>query len=130
MTLRKQSNLTARDGDAGFTLIEMIVALAILSISFGVLLAAFSAHMNRVALNQSEDGARQLAVSLLASESDHETTRHGQTRDGYTWDISTQPYGSPADRLAWRFSAEQVTVTVSWSADHHVSLSTLRVAKP
>ncbi|MBL6854696.1 MAG: prepilin-type N-terminal cleavage/methylation domain-containing protein, partial [Alphaproteobacteria bacterium] len=31
MTLRKQSNLTARDGDAGFTLIEMIVALAILS---------------------------------------------------------------------------------------------------
>lgn len=130
MTMLKRYRITPRDADAGFTLIETIVALAILSISFGVLLSAFSAHMNRIALNQSEDGARQLAISLLASESDHETTRHGETPDGYTWDISTQPYGSPADHQAWRFAAEQVTVTVSWSADHHMSLSTLRVAQP
>ena len=114
---------------AGFTLIEMIVALVILGISFGVLLAAFSSHMDRVALSQSQDKARQLAASLLASGRDLGGPARGQTPDGFAWQISTAPFGTDADRTAWRFATERVTVTVTWNA-HHVSLSTLRVAKP
>jgi len=115
--------------EAGFTLVEMIVALVILGISFGVLLAAFSAHMDRMALGQSQDRARQLAASLLASGRDVGMPARGQTPDGFAWKISTAPYGTDADHTAWRFAAERVTVTVTWNA-HRVSLSTLRVAKP
>ena len=131
MTVRKQQRANARRADAGFTLIEMIVALVILSIAFGTLLTAFSAHMDRIALNQSQDKTRQLALSLLARDGDGGTPRRGTTPDGFAWEISSASYGGDADRAAWRFAAEQVTVTVTWhAAVHGVSLSTLRVVKP
>jgi general secretion pathway protein I len=129
MSKDRSHDIDADWDDAGFTLIEMIVALVILSISFGTLLAAFSAHMDRLALTRNEDKARRLAVALLARSGDIGTPALGQTADGLAWQISIAPYGGAADRTAWRFAAEQATVTVTFGA-HHVSLSTLRVAKP
>ena len=54
-----------RDAEGLTALIEMIVALAILSIALGVLFGAFSQDMDRQRLNRTQMSARLLARALL-----------------------------------------------------------------
>jgi general secretion pathway protein I len=123
----------SRDSAEGFTLIEMIVALAILSISLGVLFGAFSQDMDRQRLNRTQMSARLLAQALLnqSAVSDAQTTgvRHGVSPDGLSWTVAVTPYGERDDRRAWRATPAGMTATVEWSLDghrHHVALTTLR----
>ncbi len=117
---------------AGFTLIEMIVALAILSLSLGALFAGFSQALDRIRFNHAQMGARLLAQALIAqsgtSPSKPGTTR-GVSPDGMAWSVLVTPFGAPEERKAWRPSPAQVTVTVTWSQsghEHSLSLTTLR----
>ncbi len=121
----------AAASEAGFTLIEMIVSLAILSIALGVLLAAFSRDLDRQQRDRDQTQARLLATSLLDQNTTDVklVTRKGVMANGLAWSVSATPYGSDADRKAWRFSPAQVTVTVHWLLDgqtHNLSLRTLR----
>ena len=56
----------ARGGERGFTLIEVLVALTILSISLAALLAVFTQGLDRARESRNEAAARVLAQSLLA----------------------------------------------------------------
>jgi general secretion pathway protein I len=119
----------------GFTLIEMIVALAILSVALGVLLGAFSQDMDHQRLTRAQMHARMLAQSLLEQSNLRDQvqpgTRHGVTQDGAIWAVTVAPYGTDEDRKAWPGLPVQVTATVDWSLDghaHRVSLTTLRMA--
>ncbi len=133
MSRRPAIRARLRDAAEGFTLIEMIVALAILSISLGVLFGAFSQDMDRQRLNRAQLGARLLAQALLdqSAVSDAQTigNRHGVAPDGLSWTVAAAPYGGPDDRKAWRAAPARVTATVEWSFDgcpHRVTLTTLR----
>jgi uncharacterized protein (TIGR02598 family) len=121
-------------GDGGFTLIEVLVSLTILSVSLAVLMGVFGTSLLRSREAQSRMQARRLAMTLLADAQSDTTLRMGETRGkdgtGLVWDLQVQPYGSPDDDQAWIAHAAQVRATVSWGGggeEQSVSLATLRL---
>jgi prepilin-type N-terminal cleavage/methylation domain-containing protein len=123
-----------RPGDGGFTLIEVLVSLTILSVSLAVVMAVFGNSLLRSREAQSRMEARRLATGLLAEAQNEANLRVGETRGrdgaGLVWDLRVQTYGSPDDNQAWIAHAVQIRATVSWGEGREgqsVSLATLRV---
>jgi len=123
----------AANGQAGFTLIEVLVALSILSISLGVLLAVFLQGLDRARESRDEASARVLAQSLLAQAKTSDNPSIGASAgktNNFLWRLQILPYGSAQDRAAWQEGAGQIVATVSWRGSggmRSVSLSTLRM---
>lgn len=120
-------------GQDGFTLIEVLVSLSILSISLGVLLAVFLQGLDRARQSRDEATARTLAQSLLAQAKSADNPAVGASAgktNNFFWRLQVLPYGSAADRTAWQEGAGQIVATVSWYGDggrRSISLSTLRL---
>jgi general secretion pathway protein I len=118
--------------ERGFTLIEVLVALTILSISLAVLLAIFTQGLDRAGESRNEATARALAQSLLAQAEISANPSVGDSSgviNGLAWHLRVAPYGSPADRAAWQENVAEVTAAVSWRGDRRsrsVSLTGLR----
>jgi general secretion pathway protein I len=113
---------------------EVLVALAILAMSLGILLGVFSQALDRVREGQIEASAYNLAKSLLlraetADPSDFKETQ-GVSGPDLRWRIHVQDYGSEQDRTNWPQRAVQVSTVVSWEdhgRDRFVTLSTMRL---
>ena len=115
---------------AGFTLVEVLVALTILSISITVLLQIFSTNLDRARESGSEMLATSLAQSLLeqAGTTMSLHSASGEFSNGLRWRLDVQPYGSAADRKAWPVDAVTVTASTFWSdGKKSVALATLRL---
>jgi general secretion pathway protein I len=123
----------ACEGQSGFTLIEVLVALTILAISLSVLLAIFLQGLDRARESRSESSARVLAQSLLSQARSAANVAVGSSAGksaGFLWRLQIEPYGTGAERAAWQENATQIVATVSWRGDggmRSVSLSTLRL---
>jgi general secretion pathway protein I len=132
-SLSLQTGKAQKTGEHGFTLLEVLVALTILSISLGVLLAIFSQGLNRAEENATEADARTLAQSLLAQSEAAPHPAFGDTNgisNSLRWRVRIAPYGSDADQHAWQQSAQKIDATVSWRNEGHdrsLTLSTLRL---
>jgi general secretion pathway protein I len=104
----------ARHGAEGFTLIEVLVALAIVSIAFGVALGVLSGGLSRLGHDHNVQQALLVAQSELArvgqdiAVADREI--QGQGENGFAWRIAITPYPAAAAGLA----AHRVVVTVGW----------------
>jgi general secretion pathway protein I len=119
--------------DAGFTVLEVLVALTVLAMSMAVLLSVFSQGLDRVHASGQRIQARNLAQSLLARA---EATPPKALKDDdgpggpLSWQVRLAPFGSSDDRDAWQFSPIRLTATVRW-LDHgrsqSLSLYTLRL---
>jgi general secretion pathway protein I len=116
----------------GFTLLEVLVALAILGVSIGLLFRIFSENLHRTSGLEAEAVATSLAQSMLArveAEPVHaDGERHGEFQDGLHWRILIESYGAQDDREAWAYSAKKLTAEVLWrdgGADRSVDLTTL-----
>jgi general secretion pathway protein I len=123
----------------GFTLVEVLVALAILAITTGFAFRAFSGAL--VSLNAS--GRAQTATMLAESILDRvgrdidlrDGDSSGHTADGFIWRLQMRPYGEmdgcgPAT-CAQLPQAIVVAVAVGWTEQRRtrqVTLSTLRLA--
>ena len=123
----------ARNTQSGFTLIEVLVALTILSISLAVLLAVFTQGLDRARESRVEASARVLAQSLLAQAKVAANlsmgTSSGKTED-LTWRLRIEPYGTKDDQTAWHETAAELRATVSWRGGggiRSITLSTLRL---
>jgi general secretion pathway protein I len=120
-------------GQSGFTLIEVLVALTILSISLGVLMAVFLQGLDRTRESSNEAAARVLAQSLVAQAKVTTNLSFGTSAgkiNGLAWRTQVLPYGTAVDRAAWQSNPAQIVATVSWRGDGgqwSVSLSTLRL---
>lgn len=124
-------------GESGFTLIEVLVALTILSISLATLLAIFMQGLDRARETSNEAAARVLAQSLVTQAKAAPNLAFGASEgkiNGLQWRTLIEPYGSAADRSAWQKIPAQIVATVSWRGDggmRSVTLSTLKLlAKP
>jgi general secretion pathway protein I len=123
----------SQTGERGFTLLEVLVALTILSISLGVLLAIFSQGLERAQDNAQADNARTLAQSLLAQTEAAPHPSFGDTNgmtNGLQWRVRVSPYGTGPDQQAWKGLAQQIDATVTWAKGGHarsLTLSTLRL---
>lgn len=120
-------------GESGFTLIEVLVALTILSISLATLLAVFLQGLDRARESSNEASARVLAQSLIAQAKVAANLSFGASAgkiNGLAWRTQILPYGTQADRTAWQTNPAQIVATVSWRGDgglRSISLSTLRL---
>lgn len=121
---------------AGFSLIEVLVALTILAISFGVIFEIFSGGLRRV--NDGSQGFKaMLQAETLMNDLGHnlpirEGAQQGTTDLGYKWQIDIKPYEpdmgdvdveSPLGELY------DISITVRWQSglrERQVTIHSLR----
>ena len=113
----------------GFTLIEVLVAFAILAIALGSLLQAFSTGLRGVAV------AENRAIAALHARSKMDEVGHtipvaagqqtGSFENGFRWTVDLRE--TPSDGATSALALFEVTVTVAWGDDNQVQLRTLRL---
>lgn len=109
----------SRRRGSGFTLVEVVVAFAVLAITFTTLYEVLGSSLHRASEVERYERAVMSAQSLLAEASAiaklREDTTSGKTPDGMLWERQIEPYdvGRP---LQSELKPFLVTVTVHWGS--------------
>jgi len=134
-------------GERGFTLVETLVSLAILTISLVALVEIFGVGFRGVRMSELDTAALQLATSELARAGTETPLQAGQQRGttsgGLEWSVLIEPYvppyadgdARPPGRPTGGLEAYWVTAEVRWqsstlAAPQTVSLKTLKIRAP
>lgn len=126
-------------GCAGFSLLEVLVAFAILAMSLAVILQIFSTGLRAGALSDDYSYATSLAESKLteisAAEFLEEADEVGEFDERFRWRTTIQllPGWEEEENQLLPLRPYQVTVEVFWAEanrERSVSLATLRLAAP
>jgi general secretion pathway protein I len=125
----------ASAGDAGFTIVEVVAALAILSLSLTLLFSTMSDGIHRQQRAKTLTEASALAQSLLARVGTELPLTPGAAKgdfaNGFRWQIQVTPFGNASDAQEWPVAAYKVAVMVfapSRSEQTAASLTTIRLA--
>lgn len=127
---------------AGFSLLEILVAFSILAIALGILLNIFSSGVETAAVAEEYTSAVQIAETLMARTGVESALQPGQTagieNDKYSWQVSIAPYEltlEDFDARSLPAALFMVTVNVSWgdgasNGNHQreVELTTLKLS--
>ena len=119
-------------GCAGFSLVEVVVAFAVLALALGVLYQIFSSTARQAILVQHYSRALAVADAKLTETGINDALAGGETDDGFRWQRSVEAY-APGDELAAPpagLRAYRITVEVRWSHDggeRTVALGTVRL---
>jgi general secretion pathway protein I len=121
--------------EAGFTLIEALVAFTILALAMGALLQAFATGLRSLSTAEAYATAAMQARSKLAElgtlEPVEAGVQEGEFDNGSTWRLAVEPYeveSSSGTRLGGNLALYRVEATVTWQGERAVSLTTLRLA--
>lgn len=143
MNVEVARHTAANDGadcrrDAGFTLLEVIVATAIAALALVALFQAGSAGLLTVGEATRVEAAVDRAQSHLAEFADTGAIAPGESEgddgDGYRWRLTARPIASsPPGTSETRAPPRlyDIAVTISWGAGRHqrsVVLETERIA--
>lgn len=129
--------MRSRRSAAGFTLIEVLVAFMILTLSLTVLFRIFSGGLGNVTASADYTRAVQIAKSRLAaagvSDPLFPEVIHGDAEQ-FHWQRAVEQYvpREESSGLQGSLSAYRVTVDVTWTRDgreKQVTLSSLRLKK-
>jgi len=128
--------MTSSDRARGFTLIEVLVAFAILAVSLVVLLQVFSTGLRNARVAEDYTTATLYAESMLATAGLEAPLAMGETSgdfdERFRWRLDVLPYEvSDSGEETATGRAFQVVVTVSWGDEddpRDVTLTTLRLA--
>lgn len=130
-----QTTRTRIGREGGFTLPEILAALAILALSLSVLFGLLSDGLRRTGRAEATAEAGALAQSLLARVGTELPIEPGLTTgefpNGLRWRLHMEPYGDGGDRQAWPVAAHVVSAEVAWGDGEQrrsVALTTLRLA--
>lgn len=130
----------------GFSLLEILVAFAIMAVALTIVLRIFGSGVNSAVISEEYNLAVQIAESLMARTGVEAPLQVGEIAgseaDKYDWRVGVTPVAEPAAR-GRRFHSQQdqasqpaqklmkVTVTVSWGEDadrpRSVQLNSLRI---
>lgn len=128
------SKRTTRDA-SGFTLIEVLVALVVLAMTFSFGYDALSGALGWTAHSQNTQKALTIAESMLQRVGNdivlQDGSLAGRTSDGFSWQIETTPYGNASNASAGPLVGHQVEIVVSWTEQRnarHVRLLSVRLA--
>jgi general secretion pathway protein I len=122
-------------GVRGFTLLEILVALAILAVSIGVLTASFSMSVDGTRTARRELDVAAAAQSVLARVGADIPVRagalSGSAGEGLRWQINIAPYGDPNASPGLLVAAFEVSLEIQWEEDGRsraLTVKTLRLA--
>jgi prepilin-type N-terminal cleavage/methylation domain-containing protein len=115
--MRHQDSARKRPGKKGFTLLEVLVSLAIMAIAITLLLQLFSANLRAVARSGDMTSATVRGESrireILAEPSVTETTWSEITEDGYRMDVAvSEVMKERTDNLPVKLM--EVALTIHW----------------
>jgi general secretion pathway protein I len=104
---------------AGFTLLETVIALAILALSLGVIYESLGWSLRRSATLEGREAAWLAAQSVLADVRSRDALRagveQGQTKDGLRWTARIAAHEARVD-TAGAIKPFEVTIEVSWGS--------------
>ena len=118
---------------AGFTLIEMVIAFAILGVSLSALYATFQSALSRTRHDAHLNEATLLARSLLTRAGTEWPLIEGSSQgewSEYTYEVTEHKILAPAKEVPFTLPAVQVTAAVTWvefAGKRTYSLSTLKL---
>jgi len=125
---------------AGFSLLEVLVAFAILAVSLGVLLQIFQRAMSTTAVSGEYSRIVTLAEAKLAEVGAdiplEEGVHTGEPEDGMDWIVNIQPYqpegwlGEDPAPVLQPYVVTAVASLPSRGGARQVTLRTLRLAEP
>ena len=101
---------------AGFSLLEMVVAISILALSLGALYQAVSGATRNVRSDEKYAYGVELARSLLAANAvvpAGGVQSHGETSGGFAWRVSAAPAVTAGSRLP-EGALHRIEVSVNW----------------
>jgi general secretion pathway protein I len=128
--------VTGRTRQRGFSLLEVLVAFAILSVSLGVLLQVFATGLRNAGMADDYTQATLYAESILAAYGREtplgEGVHEGSVSDRFSWrgTVSAYAEGMP-DPEKTRMRAYRISVEVFWrglTQTRSVMLETVRLA--
>jgi general secretion pathway protein I len=118
----------------GFTLLEVLVALAILGVALGALMQVFAGGLRRVSASEDYAAATmqaraeldRLGAELPLAEGQYA----GRFADGMVWTAQLRRYaeGRSGNNPALAVIPYEIKVTVSWGEHRSLTLTTLRLA--
>lgn len=122
--------------DRGFSLIEILVAFVILSVTLAVIMQIFSGGLRNIQRSDDYGRALYLAESRLAALGVEQPLREGvmsgELDRRFHWQVQVQPYRETAtDESQLKFVLYRATVAVGWDDGgraHRLELSSLRLA--
>jgi len=119
---------------SGFTLIEVVVAIAILALLAGSIFRANADSVHNMHRADALADAQVLAQSLMAKVGQEIALQEGETNgeagNGLHWRLQINRYGDDADRREWPVAAYGVVVEVTQrdnTGKQHITLTTLRL---
>jgi general secretion pathway protein I len=125
--------MNSRRSAAGFTLIEMVIAFAILGLSLSALYAALQNALSRTRHDAHSSEATLLARSLLARVGTEwpltEGTSHGEWNE-YAYELNEHERVAPPNEVPFTVPTVQVTATVTWAefaGKRSFALSTMKL---
>lgn len=101
----------------GFSLLEMLVAMAILGLSLGALYQATSGATRNVRMDEKYAYGVELARSLLADNAQVPAAGHsarGETAGGFLWHVQARPARAGTGSLP-AGALQDIEVSVSWT---------------
>lgn len=125
--------------EVGFTLIEVLVALAIIGLALGAMAGVFGQGLAGHETASEAEAALAVAEEqlTLAAATPHPGAASGVFANRYAWQTSVAPYQDGDSKTADAPTAlpplYRVAVSVAWHdgrRTHEVSLSTLRLGSP
>jgi general secretion pathway protein I len=117
----------------GFTLIEVVIAFAILALSLAALYGAFESALARARRDAHFSEGTLIAQSLLAragSEFPYAQANYRGEWNSYTYELTQEMVSQPARPSAFTQPTVRVTARVSWTAgtgSHDIEISTLKL---
>ncbi|WFC42642.1 prepilin-type N-terminal cleavage/methylation domain-containing protein [Pseudoxanthomonas sp. SE1] len=132
-------SIPARRQQRGFTLLEVIVAFALLALALTLLLGALSGASRQVRMSADSSRATLHAQSLLAQLGTGEVLQPGRQDgsfdgDRYRWQLEVSPFADPLAARAQRDAGApqllDVRLLVRWgdARDQSLQWRTLRLA--